>query len=713
MAGREDFSVFEQVRATASRRVRRRLGLPSTSSRAVPLEIAIVAALWLLICPWQPEPQWAVIGFNAAALAAMGAALTDFRRMGSRPLEIGWRILLFAQLLSTLDSATLEPGLPPAAIETLTGALWAVGGVGLIWGLRVDRLRRATDIERLKRAIAERRNAHRRFVDLVDTVDSAVWEATADPLELQFVSRRAGAILGFSPEIWAQQPNLWFERIHQEDRDEVIRVVAEKARKLEAYRLEYRMIANDGRTLWVRDLVNVVEDADGVVKLRGVTVDCTETKQLEHRLRHNANHDALTGLPNRVAFTEALDRAFRNATPGDSFAVLFLDLDRFKIVNDTLGHLAGDTVLEEAAVRIGRAVRSRDVVARLGGDEFAVLAENLHSGDEAIELANRLREELNRPVEVGGRSFALSASIGIKLAGAGSGSARETLRDADTAMYAAKERAPGSQKVFEHRMHDRLMADVETESEIRAGIEDQKVELRYRPIANLADGATFGFEAVLHWPSVSGRVFGPEDYAAIAEQSGLASPLGWSCLHQALATAGCLDEPSPAIAVPLFPALLEQADLLEQLDTEIRETAAQPARLILAVPEEAAAPEEAHEVLHALKERGFRLALTDFGAGRASLSRLCRLPLDFARIVTALPLRKRQTGPDVSLLQAMTRLCRELGIQVIAGGVHTEEQQRLLHRYGCRLGQGPLYGPARTAQQVGRGLASSTVPRIG
>ncbi len=696
-AASEDSAVLERIRATASRRGRARWRLPP----AIPLETLAVAVPWLLACSPKIDPDWWSIGLRGAGLAAMTAALVLVRRLGSPPLEIGWRFLLAAQLLGLLQAATLQPSLPPGATDKLHAALWTAGALSLFWGLRLDRRSRTMNVDRLKRAVIERRDAHRRFVDLVDTVEGIVWEATADPFELEFVSRRAGSILGFEPEAWMQQPSVWFERIHPEDRERVMRTVAEKAKSRDAYRLEYRMIAADGRTVWVRDLVNVVADRDGVVKLRGVTVDVTETKLLEQRLRHNANHDALTGLPNRVAFTAALERAFRNAAPDAPFAVLFLDLDRFKMINDTMGHMAGDAVLEEAAARIGRAVRSRDVVARLGGDEFAVLAESLHSPDEAIDLANRLRDELNRPVEVGGRNFALSATVGIKLAAGGSGSAKEILRDADTAMYCAKERARGSQQVFQNTMHDRLVADMDAESEIRAGVEGHRLELRYKPIVELADDTVFGYEAALCWRDDNGRLFGAEDYAVIAQQPGLASPLGWSVLRQTLlaAKAGAAD--GPTIVAPLFAALLEQPDLLERLDKALEETAAPPERLILAVPEQAAAAEEAYTALHALTECGFRLALTDFGAGRASLHQLCRLPLSFARITPSMPSSRTGGGPEASLLQAMTKLCSELTIRVIADGVRTTEQGRLLHHYGCDLGQGPLWGAVQSLSPIG------------
>ena len=708
----EDFSVFEQVRATASRKARLQFGLPSSLQQAIPIELAIVGPLWLLICPAKPSQAWAAIVLQAAALAVMGAALVYFRRMGSRPLEIGWRIALFAQMIGVLDSFTVEPGLPAGTIGVLAGALWVVGGLGVVWGLHIDGVRRSADIGRLKRAGEARRRAHRRFVDLVDTIEGVVWEASVKPFEIHFVSRKASALLGFAPETWTQQPNLWFERIHRDDRDRVLRMVAEKTRKLETYRVDYRLITADGRSVWVKDLVNVVKDADGAVKLRGVTVDVTETKQLEHRLRHDAHHDTLTGLPNRTAFTEALDRAFRNAGARSTFAVLFLDLDRFKLVNDTLGHSAGDAILKETAARIGRAVRSRDVVARLGGDEFAVLAENLSSDDEAVELANRLRQELNRPVEVEGRGFALSASVGIKLAGRSGDAPAEILRDADTAMYCAKENARGSQRVFEHQMHNRLVESMNTEGEIRASIEGGRLELRYRPIVHLNDGSLFGFEAVLHQRDSKGRLIKLDDCAAIAEQAGLAPRLGWSCLHQSLLTSAEPDAGELQIVVPLLAALFNQTDLLEQLDSEVRDTAAKTERLILAVSERAAASPDAGTRLRGLRERGFRIALANFGAGRASLNQLCRLPLSFARVALTPPMAGSSQTAEAAILQAMAKLCAELDIEMIADGVTAHEQTATLRNLGCRLGQGLFYGARRGPQELYRMTTSRQAEQL-
>ncbi|MEZ5395076.1 MAG: hypothetical protein R2724_19955 [Bryobacterales bacterium] len=213
-AAADDFAVFNQVQATASRRIRMRLGLPANLRHAIPVELPLVTAAWLLLCPSAPEVSWIAVAFEALAFAAAGAALVYFRRMGSRPLEIGWRIILFTRLLSLLSELTDVSALGPRLPERLAGALWAIGALGLVWGLRMERVRRATDIDRLKRAVSERRQAHRRFVDLVNTVDGVVWEATVNPFQFLFVSRSAGPILGFAPQIWMQQPNLWSERVH-------------------------------------------------------------------------------------------------------------------------------------------------------------------------------------------------------------------------------------------------------------------------------------------------------------------------------------------------------------------------------------------------------------------------------------------------------------------------------------------------------------------
>ncbi|MCB9385405.1 MAG: diguanylate cyclase [Bryobacterales bacterium] len=698
-ANSDDFSVFNQVQATASRRIRMRLGLPATLRRAVPVELLLVTAGWLLLCPVRGDVSWTAAAFEAVAVAAAGAALVYFRQMGSRPLEIGWRIILFTRLLSLLSEVTDASELGPRLPERLGGALWAVGALGLVWGLRMDRVRRMTDIDRLKRAISERRQAHRRFVDVVNTVDGVVWEATVNPFRFQFVSRSAGPILGFAPQIWMQQPNLWSERVLQEDRPTVLRKVDEAVRKGEGYQLEYRMLSAEGRTIWVRDLVNVVRDLSGTTRLRGVTVDVTETKQLEQTLRHSANHDSLTGLPNRAAFSEALERAFRNAGPEGRFAVLFLDLDRFKVINDTLGHLAGDAVLKEAASRILQAVRSRDVVARLGGDEFAVLAERLSTPEEAVELASRLRAQLNRPVQTGGHRFALSASVGIKMV-QGGGSPREVLRDADTAMYCAKDSARGSQQIFEEAMHARLLADVRIEADIRAGLEASQFEMRFRPVVRLSDSSVAGFECVLVWHAADGREWLPEDYAKAIGQSDLAVQIGYSGLQQALLASSCLSATAPFLLLPLPAALIRSEDLFQQLDRIMRETAARPDRVVLAASEGAASDPAVAPALEQLRSRGFRIGLSDFGAAGAPLSELCRTSIDLARISPSYVARADTSAGEAALLQAMMRICTEIGIEVIVAGVQTAQHRRLLQKLGCRLAQGPLFGPAQDAREI-------------
>ncbi|MEZ5363141.1 MAG: diguanylate cyclase [Bryobacterales bacterium] len=265
-------------------------------------------------------------------------------------------------------------------------------------------------------------------------------------------------------------------------------------------------------------------------------------------------------MRNRTAFTDALERAFRNVGPEGRFAVLFLDLDRFKVINDTLGHMAGDAVLRETASRVLRAVRSRDVVARLGGDEFAVLAERLSTPEEALDLASRLRTELNRPIDAGGRKFALSASVGIKIAGTG-GTPKDVLRDADTAMYCAKANSRGSQQLFEDAMHARLIQDVQTENDLRAGLESEQLHMRYQPIVRLRDGAIAGFEAVLAWEAPTG-VWPPEDYAQVANNSDLSVRLGWTALRQALLAAGGSSATALLLPLPLAPQLLHQTDFL-------------------------------------------------------------------------------------------------------------------------------------------------------
>jgi EAL domain-containing protein (putative c-di-GMP-specific phosphodiesterase class I) len=282
-------------------------------------------------------------------------------------------------------------------------------------------------------------------------------------------------------------------------------------------------------------------------------------------------------------------------------------------------------------------------------------------------------------------------------------------------MYCAKETSRGSQQVFEHAMHDRLVADVQVENDIRAALEAERLTVRYDPIADLRDGAIVGFEAALYWETGNGGLLGPSEYTDVARQSGLSGRLGWIALRQTFLSAGSLDEPAPFLIAPTPMPLLRQTDFLEQLDREVRDTAARPNRVVLAIPEEAAGSPDAAGLLAAIRERGFRISLSDFGFGGASLRQLCRLPLDFARIDPADLQRSATAGAESSLLQAMIKLCLDLQIQVIAFGVRGEDERRLLHGMGCTLGQGSLFGAALRPEQLERVLrrawASSTGER--
>ena len=425
----------------------------------------------------------------------------------------------------------------------------------------------------------------------------------------------------------------------------------------------------------------------------GSQTDVTARKQAERRLQHDAMHDALTGLPNRVLFLDRLDQAIRRAqraTPQAAAAVLFLDLDRFKLVNDSLGHQAGDRLLVAVARRLESAVRPPDTVARLGGDEFTVLLDGVSDAHEASLVAERVHQTLRAPFQIAERELFVDASIGIALAEADA--APETvLRDADVAMYRAKADGKGRQAVFDARMHQQVMRRLDMETELRRAIENRALEVAYQPIVQAATGRIAGFEALCRWPDGAGGFVEPSEFVPIAEETGLIVPLGrWVLQEAAGRLAAWRRTPAGAgltvgvnvshreLADPGFVLALEEALSASQLD---------PRALRLEVSEHAL--EYAQRALsQALERCGVRSHVDDFGTGASSLRLLHGFPGDAVKIHRALIAGMGREPGAFEIVKALVGLAHSLGLEVIAEGVETATQLEHLQLLGCEFAQG-------------------------
>jgi diguanylate cyclase (GGDEF)-like protein len=428
-----------------------------------------------------------------------------------------------------------------------------------------------------------------------------------------------------------------------------------------------------------------------VVNLR----DVTDRRKLEEELRHQAFHDPLTSLANRALFQDrtghALTRAGRH---GEPVTVLFLDIDDFKMVNDSLGHLAGDQLLGVVGERIVSCIRPSDTAARFGGDEFAVLLEDTPL-DEACQIAQRILEALSRPITVQQREMFVTASIGIAPAGAGSTDPVELLRDADVAMYAAKSDGKARHSVYEPSMHAAVVARVEVTADLQRAIEREELVLHYQPIVDLATEQVVAVEALVRWEHPARGMVPPLEFIPIAEETGLIIPIGRWVLNQACRDMAAWRERHPDL--PLYShvnvSVNQMPVILDDTRRALATTGADPSSIVLEITESVMVHDTDFVVacLEDLKALGVRLSLDDFGTGYSSLSYLRRLPIDLLKIDKAFVNGIAGDAEESSLGRAVVHIAKTLDLETAAEGIETAEELAALRSLGCRFGQGFLF----------------------
>jgi diguanylate cyclase (GGDEF)-like protein len=439
--------------------------------------------------------------------------------------------------------------------------------------------------------------------------------------------------------------------------------------------------------------------------------EVAERKQIEEQLLHNAFHDGLTGLANRALFVDhlklALGRAERHASY--RFAVLFLDLDRFKVVNDSLGHMTGDQLLIGVARRLEAAMRPGDTVSRLGGDEFTVLLDDLKDAGEAAAVAERLQKELALAFNLGSHEVFTTASIGIAFSSDDCHRPEDILRDADTAMYRAKQLGKARYEVFDQAMHARAMDRLGMERDMRRAVERRELFLQFQPIVSLADGSLRGFEALVRWQHPERGLIPPTKFIPVAEETGMIIPIGKWILGEACRQMSRWqklshsDAPLP-MSVNLSGRQFLQPDLLEQVEEVLRETGLDPRNLKLEITETVVMEniETATHTLQQLRALGVELSIDDFGTGYSSLSYLQRFPVSTLKIDRSFVSRMTESDGTAEIVRTVTKLAQTLGMDVVAEGVETEGQRAQLSAFECEFGQGyyfsrPMDGDAAEA----------------
>ncbi len=436
--------------------------------------------------------------------------------------------------------------------------------------------------------------------------------------------------------------------------------------------------------------------------------DIGERRLTEDKLQHDAMHDVLTGLPNRALFMDRLNLSLarRIRRPEQRCGVLFLDLDRFKQINDVLGHAAGDVVLVAASERLRAALRPQDSAARLGGDEFAILVENIQNADGLEKVAMRVLAEMMRPFDIFGHYVQAGVSIGAAVAWPDNTSADLLIRDADFAMYRAKQAGGGRYEIFDKHLEVCVTSRQERERELRYRLEKRLLEFRYQPICRLQTGKVEAFECLLRWRREDGAVDSFADLMAVAEETGLSVTLGRETMEAVCWQLRSWQKELPAVDIALSVNLTQKqfynVDLVAQLQRTLVVSGADPARLMFEVPELAlnASPDAAIAILQRMVDCRVRVALDDFGSGLAPLNHLVRLPIDMVKLDVKLTAAANSTGRQQAVLESLLRLGRTLGVQVVAQGIETPEQLRALERMGCDLGQGPLLSPLLDAGQA-------------
>ncbi|MHB2023998.1 MAG: putative bifunctional diguanylate cyclase/phosphodiesterase, partial [Mycobacteriales bacterium] len=431
-------------------------------------------------------------------------------------------------------------------------------------------------------------------------------------------------------------------------------------------------------------------ELDFLHAVANVVAAAAERQAAQSALVHLSMHDPLTGLPNRELLTEGLARALERAGEAE-VAVLLVDLDRFKVVNDGLGHGVGDTLLLAVAERLSTEQRTGDLIARLGGDEFVAVAEHVQDVDEARQLAGQLLSVLRRPFEVHGRQLEVTASVGVVLGRRGDDPMR-LLRDADAAMYRAKERGRDRVEVFEASLHSQAMSLLDLEHDLRRAVERGEFALVYQPELDLRTGAVRAAEALLRWEHpVRGRV-SPADFVAMAEETGLILTIGEWALRRA-----CLDRArwaralgglAPVVAVNVSVRQLAEGDLVGTVTRVLRETRTDPDQLHLEITETALMVEEAMTTLHELHRLGVHLTIDDFGTGYSSLAYLRRLPVDTLKIDRSFVGGLQDGLDDATIVEAVVGMAHALGKEAVAEGVETPLQAAALEELNCDLGQG-------------------------
>lgn len=607
-------------------------------------------------------------------------------------------------------------------LEATMGLLaFVVALAAILW--RFGKARRNADLANAEQRALQQ--SEERFRTLTDKSSDII--AIVNPEgSVLYLSNSIENVLGYPRDVW--DGHKIFDMIHPDDAP----VIAELLRSVSAKRdakttSEFRCRHANGNWLYME--VNARNDL-ATQNVGGVVInakDITERKRAEEKLQHDASHDPLTGLPNRTLLWDRLQRAVNRARRQEDyrFALLFIDLDRFKVVNDSLGHLAGDRLIIDVSLRLAQSVRQTlpepqkraagdDTIARIGGDEFTVLIEEIRDPADAIRVAERISSRLEMPFIVSGVEVFTSASIGITISSRAYTSADEVLRDADIAMYRAKSNGGARFEVFDSAMHSQAVRRLTLETDLRRAVERNEFEVYYQPIVALEDDEINGVEALIRWQHPERGLLSPGEFISVAEDVGLILPIGrWmlreSCRQIAEFQRAYPMTPSLTVSVNISAREFAQVDLVEQVRNVLAETQLKPGTLKLEITETIAMGdvERVAATLASLKDIGVRISIDDFGTGYSSLSYLRKFPIDTLKIDRSFVSGLGSDEESRQIVKTITSLAHDLSMDVIAEGTETEQQVAALRTMACKYAQGYFFSRPVDAKSLSRMLSDS------
>jgi diguanylate cyclase (GGDEF)-like protein/PAS domain S-box-containing protein len=555
------------------------------------------------------------------------------------------------------------------------------------------------EIDERIRIEAALRDSETRYALAVRGANDGLWDWDLKTNKIYY-SPRWKAIADLIEKNISDDPQEWFKRIHPDDIDQIRKDILSHVRKLSPhFENEHRIRCEDGSYRWVLSRGIAVHDEKGAaIRLAGSLSDITARKNAEHKLMHDALHDSLTGLPNRLLFMDrlsfAVERAKRNLSY--HYSVLFLDLDRFKDVNDSLGHMLGDQLLIETAHLLSRNLRTTDLVARLGGDEFVILLDEIKDISDATRIANRIQEDLAGSLRISGYEVLITTSIGIVVSETGYDTPEDILRDADIAMYRAKARGKARYEIFDATMRDRIIHRLALETELRQAIDHDELCIHYQPIIAIQTGYLAGFEALIRWNHPTRGLLYPDSFINLAEETGLIIPLDRWVLRAAVCQMVQWQKEfgvNLTISVNISGKQVAQPDLVEYVKNVLAETGFSAANLKLEITERAIMDNVtmAAEVFKELQDFGVYIEIDDFGIGYSSLSYLAHLPVNTLKIDRYFVGLLTEKGSHMHIVDAIIKLAHALDITVIAEGVETAEQLELVKQMTCEKAQGYLF----------------------